>query len=329
MQRVLSAAPRRLQQAAGFFLESEAPDVLWINFAGLHLASHQFFDLSMMEGVTMAADDRRRLEHALPDILAQYDQVLEWIIERLPAGSDTIAFCTKGIGPVVGWVDLLPEMLRRVLGTPSVSSPVSAVRRLVPRTWRERVAGTLPDAMAREVAAKLSSPRADWSRTQAFTLPSDAPGFIRLNLCGREKFGIVAPGEQAGLEERIMAGLNGFTDFDGEPCIRSILRPQEIVGDGERRDAFPDLVVLWAGKKTWRGLGVRSPEFGEVLRHGPTETGRSGDHTEGGFFVVAPGKAVLEQPARKVEPYDIPATILSAAGLPHSDLPGQALLRPA
>jgi predicted AlkP superfamily phosphohydrolase/phosphomutase len=236
-----------------------------------------------------------------------------------------VVFCSKGIGPVIGWVDLLPEMLRRVLGAPAVSSPVSAVREWVPRAWRERVSGALPDSIARELAAKLWSPRADWSRTRAFTLPSDAPGFIRLNLSGRERFGCVAPGEQAALREEITAGLSSFTDFDDEPCIRKILRPQEILGEGERLDAFPDLAAFWTPKKTLRGRGVRSPRFGEILRTGKSGTGRSGDHAEGALVIVAPGARSFQRPNRAVEPYDIPATILAALGLPHDDLPGHAL----
>lgn len=325
--RVLAEAPDRLLRATEFFLKGDLPEVLWINFAGLHLASHQFFDLSLLEGMSISAEDRRRLELAVANIWSEYDRVLGRILERLPAGSDAVAFCTKSIGPVIGWVDLLPDMLRRVLGAPAVSSPVTAVREWVPRAWRERVAGVLPDPIARELAARLWTPRADWSRTRAFTLPSDAPGFIRLNLRGRERFGIVAPGEAAALCEEITAGLSSFTDLDGEPCIRKILRAREIFGDGERLDAFPDLVALWTAKKTLHGRGVRSPRFGEVLRTGESGTGRSGDHAGGGLVVVAPGTGSFQRLDRKVEPYDIPATILAALGLPHDDLPGHALLK--
>jgi len=326
IHRALAEAPGRLLQAAQFFLESDPPEVLWINFAGLHLASHQFYDLELLDGATGSNGDRRRLASALEDILIEYDRVLGRILDRLPALSDTVAFCSKGIGPVIGWVDLLPEMLRRVLGAPGVSSPVSAVRQWVPRAWRERVAGALPDRMARELAARLWSPRADWSSTRAFTLPSDAPGFIRVNLRGREKCGCVAPGEDAALCDEIAAGLRTFTDLAGEPCIRKISRPREIFGNGERLDVFPDLVVFWAPKKTLRGRGVRSPRFGEILRHGESGTGRCGDHAEGAIAVVAPGAGRCSAPGRPVEPYDIPATILGLLGLPHDDLPGNALL---
>jgi len=325
--RVLVEAPQRLQRATEFFLESDPPEALWINFAGLHLASHQFFDLSLLGSMRVPEEDRSHLERAIADLLVGYDRVLGRILERLPAGSDRVVFCTKGIGPVIGWVDLLPEMLRRVLGAPAVSSPVSVLRARVPRAWRERVAGALPDSMATELAARLWSPRADWSRTRAFTLPSDSPGFIRLNLRGRERSGCVAPGEEAALCAEIIEGLTSFTDLDGEPCIRKVLRPREIFGEGERLDAFPDLVVLWMPKKTLHGLGVRSPRFGEIRRATRSGTGRSGDHAEGALVVVAPGTGSLQPPGRQVEPYDIPATILSALGLPHGDLPGHALLK--
>ncbi len=325
--RVLKEAPGRLQRAAEFFLEADLPEVLWISFAGLHLASHQFLDLSLLDGAPVPDQDRRCLEGALANLWCEYDRVLGRILERLPARSDTLVFCAKGIGPVIGWVDLLPEMLRRVLGAAAVSSPVSALREWVPRAWRERVAGALPDAIARELATRLWSPRADWSRTRAFTLPSDAPGFIRLNLRGRERCGCVVPAEEAALREEIIEGLSSFTDLDGEPCIRSILRPGEILGEGKRLDAFPDLVVLWTAKKTLRGRGVRSPRFGEVLRRGDSGTGRSGDHAGGGLVVVGPGASGIQRPSRKVEPYDIPATILSWLGVPHGDLPGHALFK--
>jgi predicted AlkP superfamily phosphohydrolase/phosphomutase len=326
IHRVLAEAPERLRRAAEFFLEADPPEVLWINFAGLHLASHQFFDLSLLDGTACAAADRRRLELALASTFEEYDRVLGRILERLPVGSDTLAFCSKGIGPVIGWVDLLPEMLGRVLGAPTASGPVSAVRTWVPRAWREAVAGALPDPIAKELAARLWSPRADWSRTRAFALPSDAPGFIRLNLRGREKLGCVPPDDAAALCAEIVDGLSTFTDLDGDPCIRRILRPVDVVGTGARLDAFPDLLVFWAPKKTLRGRGVRSPRFGEVLRRGESGTGRSGDHAEGALAIVAPAGSRSRPPNRKVQPYDIPATILSALGLPHDDLPGHALL---
>jgi hypothetical protein len=322
--RVLREAPERLLRAAEFFLENDVADVLWISFVGLHLASHQFFDVSTLDSAPIAAEDRKCLRNALADLICKYDAVLGRILERLPARSEVLVFCSKGMGPVVGWVDLLPEMLRRVLGAAPVANPVSSLRGRVPRQWRERVAGLMSDRMARELAAKLSTPRADWSCTRAFVLPSDSPGWVRLNLRGREKLGVVSPDEEAALCDEIAAGLSGFTDLDGEPCIRAIVRPREILGDGARLEAFPDVVVQWATKPALHGRGVRSARFGEILRNSSRLTGRSGDHTEGAWVVTAGRGEGLA--GRRAEQYDIPVTVLSSLGLPHDDLPGQSLL---
>ena len=54
--------------------------------------------------------------------------------------------------------------------------------RLVPAPMVARIAGP-PDAM----------PPYDWSRTTAFPLPTDQHGWIRINLSGRERLGIVPP----------------------------------------------------------------------------------------------------------------------------------------
>ncbi|MGH9720508.1 MAG: hypothetical protein ACRD8O_09870 [Bryobacteraceae bacterium] len=228
------------------------------------------------------------------------------------------------MGPVTGWTDLLPEMLRRVLGEPAFTTPVRSLRRWISRTWRERIAAGLPDSAALDLTARLCTPRADWNRTRAFVLPSDSPTFIRINLRGREKLGCVPPSDATALAE-IEAGLRTFTDLDGERCICEVLSPQQVIGDGARIDMYPDLVVFWSGKKTLCGRGVRSPRYGEIARPAYV-TGRSGNHSRGALAMVSPGACRYQAPERTLEGYDISATILSALGVPHDELPGQAVL---
>ena len=52
-------------------------------------------------------------------------------------------------------------------------------------------------------------------------MPSGDCGYIRLNLRGRERDGIVEPEEAAGLLERIVTGLKTFRDPDGEPAVKT------------------------------------------------------------------------------------------------------------
>ena len=76
------------------------------------------------------------------------------------------------------------------------------LRAAVPASLRARVASALPDAAATRLAARLELRGVDWSRTRAFPVPSDTNGTIRLNVRGRERDGIVAPGRRLGASSR-------------------------------------------------------------------------------------------------------------------------------
>ncbi|MEQ1907502.1 MAG: hypothetical protein ABMA15_01680 [Vicinamibacterales bacterium] len=321
LRRALTGAPARLATASLDVLQGDPPDCLWINCCAMHVAGHQFYDLGLLPD----GDARRQLETTRLDVARAYDVMLGELLEVLPAGSDIIIFYAKGMGPSNGWVDLLPAMVTAVLGgTRAADAPVSRFRQLVPRSLRSAVASLLSDDTALELTARLSTPRVDWTRTRAFVLPSDGPGFIRFNLQRRDRDGIVSEAERRELITEIREGLASFTDLDGEPCVQHVCEPEELYGSGPRLARFPDLLVFWNKKPTLLGSGVRSPRFGDFRRTG-VSTGRSGNHCAGSMALLAPGRSRLNAPTR-IEPEDIPATVLSALGLPHADLPGRSLL---
>jgi predicted AlkP superfamily phosphohydrolase/phosphomutase len=326
MLRVLRKAPERLLQAAEHYLATSA-DLLWVNCCALHLAGHQFFDLGLLNRDEVSASDWRQLESALLDLAKAYDHVLGRIVERLPAGSTILVFYAKGMGPTADWADLLPEMLRRILGEPPVANSAASARDLLPRGLREWIADAIPDRTALWITARLSTPQADWPRTRAFPLVSDGPGYIRFNIEGREKLGCVPRSAAPDLFAQIEEGLRTFTDFDGEPCVAEVLRPVDLLGEGTKLDWYPDQLVFWKRKSTLHGKGVRSPRYGELRRRG-VGTGRSGNHFEGALAIAVEGRNRIQPIHRNLWPQDIPTTILSALGLPHGDLPGHALLAP-
>jgi hypothetical protein len=65
------------------------------------------------------------------------------------------------------------------------------VRACVPTTVRAWVAEIIPDRLALELAARLELRGVDWHRTKAFMMPNDDAGYIRVNLRGRERDGVV------------------------------------------------------------------------------------------------------------------------------------------
>ena len=60
---------------------------------------------------------------------------------------------------------------------------------------RASIANALPRRAILEVISRLEVRASDWSQVRAFTLPSDGVGYIRLNLCGRERNGVVHDAE--------------------------------------------------------------------------------------------------------------------------------------
>lgn len=81
---------------------------------------------------------------------------------------------------------------------------------------------------------------ADWSRSTAYGLGING---LYLNLKGRERDGIVEPGEQAeSLLTEIAMQLEATRDIDGRPVVRTVYRADKIYS-GEATGLSPDLIV--------------------------------------------------------------------------------------
>jgi predicted AlkP superfamily phosphohydrolase/phosphomutase len=132
---------------------------------------------------------------------------------------------------------------------------------------------------AREQAANI-----DWSKTRAFTLPTDLEGCIRINLRGREPEGIVEPGrEYSDLCEEIRARLVELTNpASGVPAVRHVWIRNEVF-PGERQEQLPDLIVTWNDEAPFTTLA--SPRFGSI--EGENSDPRPGTHSPYGFLLAA------------------------------------------
>jgi predicted AlkP superfamily phosphohydrolase/phosphomutase len=83
----------------------------------------------------------------------------------------------------------------------------------------------------------------DWSRTTAYGLGING---LYLNLKGRERDGIVEPGdEQERLLKQLAARLMAVRDYNGQRVIRSVYRADEVYA-GSATALSPDLIVGYA-----------------------------------------------------------------------------------
>jgi predicted AlkP superfamily phosphohydrolase/phosphomutase len=327
------AAPGRVADAAVELLGERRFDLIWLTFAAPHLAGHRLWGLPPYLGEdSLPAAERERLGDALGDVYAEVDRQLGRVVEALPDDADLIVCSVLGMGVNTSRADMLPGMLAAVLGgapanggADSDSGWMWRLRGALSGRLRGAVAAAMPDRMALELTAKLELRGVDWSATRAFAHPADNQGYVRLNLKGRERDGIVAEGEVDELVELIRAGLADFRDPDGVPAVASVDRVAER-WRGVVADRLPDLVVRWRPTSAVSIDALHSPRFGTVRRQG-YGSGRTGNHTDGdAWAILAPGAARHRDPGRPARIADIAATVAAVCGVETDGLAGESLL---
>jgi predicted AlkP superfamily phosphohydrolase/phosphomutase len=315
--------------AAVDLLAGEPYDLVWLTFSAAHLAGHQFWDLSQLAEAP-ARRERALLASALADVYEAVDRACGRVLGALAPATDVIVASAVGMDVNSSRADLLPQMLAAVLagGPLPAGGDAGAIWRLraaIPPRARGAIARGLPDRMALELTARLELRGIDWARTAAFAHPADNQGYVRLNLRGRERDGIVAEADAGELLTVIADGLATFCDPDGRPAVARIDRVAERY-DGARAGQLPDLVVQWSERPATTLTGLHSARFGDVLRRG-TGSGRSGNHTAGdAWAVVVPGVSAPRAPTRPPRLADVARTIAAVCGVDGEGLAGEPLL---
>jgi predicted AlkP superfamily phosphohydrolase/phosphomutase len=339
LRRRLLTAPGRVAEAAALLLDEQPYDLAWLTFCAAHVAGHQFWDLSQLDPADIDPAAERVLGRTLDDVYRAVDAALGQVVAALPPDADLMVVSPVGMDVNTSRADLLPEMLRAILDSRDRSqqgasgatdaSSIWRLRAALPSGLRARVAAALPERAALDLTARLELRGVDWSSTRAFAHPAENQGYIRLNLRGRERDGIVDPADADQLMDEIAAGLRTFVDLDGGRAVDSVDRVADLFGSGDRAHQLPDLIVRWTDRPATRLGGVRSDRYGTVLRHG-VGSGRSGNHTEGdAWALVVPGASRLVEPARPPRLEDVAATAAAVAGADTSGMAGEPLLEPS
>ena len=210
LRRDLLASSGRAADAAALLLAESSYDLTWLTFSAGHVAGHQFFDLSQLDEADAAT--RRVLGGALEEVYQSVDAAFARVLAALPEGTDVIVTSPVGMDVNTSRADLLPEMLDAVLSGGSRpdadtgSGFVWKLRAALPTGLRARVASALPDRVALALTERLELRGQDWATTRAFAQPADNQGYVRLNLRGRERDGIVEPGAGRGADGRDRVG---------------------------------------------------------------------------------------------------------------------------
>jgi predicted AlkP superfamily phosphohydrolase/phosphomutase len=329
----LIGGPGRTASAVIDLLEREEFELLWLNFSVAHKAGHHLWDPASVVEEQLSSDTERSLRDGLAEVYWAIDAAMGRVLQSLPDDADVIVFSPTGMGPNTSRGDLLPAMLAAVLsGKPRQSqsarsglrAPVWSLRSSIPASWRSWIARALPDQLVADLTTRLYL-RADWSRTPAMAVPGENKGYIRLNVKGREREGIVDAESAEAVTQSIVDGLMTFRDPDGSPTIVRVARTAELANGQAYSDRLPDLVVFWGETAAGGIQRVTSEQLGDVWRNG-VGSGRSGNHTDDAWAILAPARSTRRTLERPMGITDIGATACSLFNADMTGLSGTSLL---
>lgn len=296
-------------------------DLAIVAFGALHRGGHRLWDRSSIRG-RFTPEEGERFDDALRDLYVACDQAVGELAAAA-AGATVIVFSVHGMGPNTSRADLFDDMLDAVLhpGAASARQPglFRRLGELLPLDARRHLTTRVPRRMQDRLMSLWATGGADWSATEAFPLRADLQGYVRINLEGRERDGVVSGGRPYdALCDRITEGLLSFRDtITGEPVVASVERVDRVFGDGPGIDLLPDLIVRWPDTPADAHVSVESPLYGVVRRSTPgrVPNGRSGNHRPEGIFIAAGDRIPrTEGPGIRADVLDLAPTVLSMLG---------------
>jgi predicted AlkP superfamily phosphohydrolase/phosphomutase len=274
-------------------LREHAHELIFFNFCELHKAGHFFWQFHDRQHPEFT-DAEPQLVDSLRESYEHMDSALGSVLQQLASDDDLILLTDRGMYADHRGDHLVDEILMKLGLAGQRGEPTAAVS----GTWRSRLLAARAARQAyRSVAQRLphrvreallpfhramigAPPPWDWTRTQAFRLPSVGNSYLRVNLAGREPAGIVAPGDQyRALLARIETQFRALVDpSTGDGVVEDVYFPAgHFVGP--KSNELPDVAIVWSSRRPINA--VTSDAIGTVS--GQQITDRSGNHRPEGF----------------------------------------------
>lgn len=161
-----------------------------------------------------------------------------------------------------------------------------------------------------------------WPQMKAFALPSFSEGYVRINVAGRDRHGIVQPEDYDRVCEEIIETLHELTDArTGKPMVERVVKTRNNLAEETPKSPDADLVVIW--QEDTAADTVDSPTLGRI---GPLPFLRTGSHRAAGFFLAHRRGATfsLKEEGHAI---DLAPTLLALLGaVPPPQMQGSSLL---
>ena len=286
--RRLAAGARTKSRIARWLLDSIDWSLFLVVFGETHRGGHVLWPEPGYGEFAPPAN-------AMADVYRAVDAAVGEVVAGAPPDATVVVFSLHGMETNRSQGHFVRPVTDRVNESLDGSGPVrsdEAPRGGLVRMLRLAVPGKLQHAIARAAPIQLLdwvSDRevtggVDWEKTPGFALRPDLHGYLRLNLAGRERAGVLEPGSERhrSYVETLEAAFRSLTTGeDRRPIVRDVLRIADVF-PGARSALLPDLVVRW--EKLPQSTRVQSEAYGTFSAE--PDTGRCGEHRSRGFATL-------------------------------------------
>ncbi|HEY1357622.1 MAG TPA: alkaline phosphatase family protein [Thermoleophilaceae bacterium] len=303
LSRVAEASRRGIRMRGELgrrLLREHEPDLLVLVFSELHHSGHVLWHTVEPENPVYTGKPLADAQPRMRELYKEMDAQVAALADAAGDGARVVVFSLHGMRPGYGIPDFVADSFehygigRRVdLRSGPVGararSAFGALKRRAPTRVRRLYRQFAPQSVSLAVAAPTMVAAWDWQRTRAFTLNSDQHSWVRLNVKGREREGIVPPAAYDETCREAEEMLRSLKDEAGNPLIT------EVVGLAERAGGpphhLPDLVARWTPEAYADPVRIA----GTPITSTPTARRLSGRHDLDGFCISAGNGALGDE----------------------------------
>lgn len=327
LRKQLLKATTQISLISRQLIRSEQPDVCCIVLGAAHRAGHYLWNVSQLDD-HISPNQKSQIENSLQEIYSACDQALSDILNEIPDNARCIVFAVHGMTHNHGWADLGADIVEKLLSASMGHVPKRSLlyrlKRKLPFHWVRPVLTRLPGSWSAALVKLWSSAMYDWSKTPYFPMPMDQAGYVRINLKGRERAGIISPGEEyESLCQRLEQWFRDIVDErSGRPLVAGVERAwQNAPVDAAARDVLPDLLIHWSDLTLSDVAELRCHSLPQFRFEVPDKavSGRSGNHVGRGWF-IATGPGIYPGERHGYNIRDLAPTVFSLLDEPA--LPG-------
>ena len=230
------------------------------------------------------------------DVYRQVDQAVGLVLDAIDLSQTTVMlFSLHGMGVNDSKNYFLQDIMDRVnegfaarepdvFGStrPKQRGVIRSLMEVVPASVQNLVASHVPAAVKDAVVDRSYTAGHDWAYTPAIGLRSDWSGYVRFNLRGRERDGMLDDDTRGRYEEWMRQCFMSLRDaVTDEPIVDQIhFTNQET--SGARSPLLPDAIVTWTPIAP--PSRIVSPLIGTL--EGRLTDGRRGNHRSDGFLIT-------------------------------------------